>query len=644
MLKSLFQERGAIFFFSFLGFAFVLYIALALNQSSIGKWEEFYPYSPVEQPIDFGAARSIRSDEWNTWTPWVVNQVLKEGPDKNLNVGGGSAPLISTVPVSDWTAFAQPKYYGYYIFDLERGFSWHWAFKTFGLIGIFAWLALLLTRGAVFVSILAGIWIWGSSATQWWYSSYMPETYISFAGTLVGYYYWLTSRTFVVMTAGALAFVFAAFTLILQIYPPFLIPFAGLGMLVALALSFEYKGFFDRPILRFAIAGASLLIFVVVAFLWYHQSNGVISLVSNTVYPGHRLSNPGTISAARYISGYFEWMRLGESSVPLPPSNASEASSFILIFPIVFMLVIRDAIQRRRVSPTVIALLSFCFLMSFWAIGPEQGVVPDILATLGLNRVPPERVILTVGPASILAAVVYMSGGKPENGVGQTKWGLFAFLSVVWFSMLALGLYLRSQDPVFFTWPRMTAGLLVVGLIAAGLFLRKSLLVGVAILFAVVPSLTVNPLMTGMSSVMEKPILKQAAKYSTRNVDRWAVFGDFVFSQGLKMKGLDVITGSQMVPNTFISAQMDPDSRYAAVWNRYAHVVFRSEPSKEQPEYNLIQPDMYSISLNVCGPYLKNLKVTRVAYTVDVPIQDLSCLSEIPSIEGSGVRLFKVKH
>src|SRR5690606_4251866 len=160
--------------------------------------------------IDLGSPRHIRSDEWKVHTPWVLNQVLAGSPSVNNNLGGATAPLVASAPVADAVGWPNFKYFGFRFLDIERGYSWFWSYKSFGLAFSFLWLLLILTRGNLPASLAGTVWIYFSSYTQWWFSSALPEIMTAFALGTTGALYGLYSKMRLMMGVGAALMVYAA--------------------------------------------------------------------------------------------------------------------------------------------------------------------------------------------------------------------------------------------------------------------------------------------------------------------------------------------------------------------------------------------------------------------------------------------------
>ncbi|TKS52797.1 hypothetical protein E4582_11185 [Luteimonas yindakuii] len=622
--------------------AALLYVALGLHQSSIGVWEELYPAEPVDQLVDLGTPKRIRSDEWNTQTPWVLSHVSNGFADHNIGVGGERAPLLATLPLAGPMALLQPKFYGFHLFDMETGFSWWWAYKTFGVLLSFFWLFLLLTQGRTGVSVLGAVWVYGSSFTQWWLSSHLPEQLIGFACACIGALYLLFGRRRRWIVIGAGLFGWAALNLMMHPYPPFIVPLAYLGVAILVGVACErgHMGSLRASLGSRAMAAAGLgLVTVGLGALFLVQALPTIEILSATSYPGRRISSSGEFPLLRQFYGYFEGLRLGELPLPLPPTNASEASSFIILAPLVLLAVpFRSFLGRQGVLLT--ALVVYCVLVGLWIGTPIPGPLEWLMQNIGWAWVPGGRAVVGFGIGSIIASIVLLArvgDGDLEVRPVAARWMIVLLVAS---SLLLFGGWLRALDPTFFTDKVLIAGTLAVTSMAAGIVLGRPGALAFGLGIALMAPLMVNPLVSGLSAIRDKPVLVAAERQGGAAGDRWAVVGDMVFSQGLKAHGLEVITGSKMVPNHALLRVLDPEGRFLPVWNRYAHVVFTSAPDKSGPEFTLISPDLYEISLDVCGPAMDKLAVTRLAYTSEVPDQDLNCLRELPSPTDSGVRLF----
>lgn len=632
--------------FALIALSALLFVGLKLHQSSIEVWENVYPRAPVEQAIDLGPPRNIRSDEWKVQTPWVLNQVLAGSPNVNGNLGGATAPLVAGVPIADPVGWPNLKYAGFRFLDIEHGYAWFWAYKSFGLALSLLWLLLILTRGNLPASLVGTGWVYFSSYTQWWFSSSLPEIMTAFALGTTGALYALYSSRRLMIGIGAVLIVYAAANLALSLYPPFIVPLGYLAVAIVLGYGMENVSF-DRlrqeGWFRSTALVAALAAMVLYAAWFFHAASSGIESMMETVYPGRRVSSSGGVPLSKLMHGFFEAFRLGESRFPkLPFSyNASEASGHIIMLPLAFLLVpLGIWFQRRNALLTFIT--GFCAVAFAWILFALPGPLNHALQLAGWFSVTPKRAIMALGVGSILLCTVLlarMQESPPSDTARRMTW---VTVPLVALAVAYLGWRLREADASFFTWQVIALGTLVATLIAIGISRGKTAFVATGVAILALPAITVNPLTSGLSPLMGKPVLEAARVQGGGADDRWIAIGDNFFAQGLKAVGLDVWGGTQLIPDRLALQKLDPQSRHIQVWNRYSTISIASEPGASTPRFELIHPDQYRVVLDVCSRAMEDLGVTHVAYTIEVPTADLACLTPLSAPEDSGVRLFRL--
>lgn len=632
--------------FALIAICALLFVGLKLHQSSIEVWENVYPAAPVEQSIDIGSPRHIRSDEWKVLTPWILNQVLAGSPSANSNLGGGTAPLLATVPISDPLALPNAKYAGFRLLDIERGYAWFWAYKSFGLAFSFLWLLLILTRGNLPASLVGTAWMYFSSYTQWWFSSALPEIMTAFALGTTGALYGLYSRKRPTIVVGAILMVYAAANLVLNLYPPFILPLAYLAVAIVLGYGVENDGV-ERLRQHAWFRSAALVAAVAAMALygaWFFQTAAsAIQLMLDTAYPGRRVSSSGGVPLSKLAQGFFEAFRLGESDFPrLPFSyNASEASGHLIMLPLAVMLVPFGLWFGRR-NALLVFIAGFCALAFAWVALALPEALNHILQRGGWSSVTPKRAIMALGLGSILLCTVLvarMQESPASPAARRTAWVTVPLAALL---VGYLGWRLRQVDGNFFTWQVIALGTLVSALVAVGIARGKVAFFATGVAILALPAATVNPLTSGLTSITEKPILQAAKREGGGPGDRWLAIGDNFFAQGLKAVGLNVWGGTHVVPDREALDRLDPQRRYMGVWNRYATISIASDADASMPRFELIHPDQYRVVLDVCGSAVQDLGITHVAYTVAVPAADLRCLTPLSAPDNSGVRLFRL--
>jgi hypothetical protein len=377
---------------------------------------------------------------------------------------------------------------------------------------------------------------------------------------------------------------------------------------------------------------------------WFlHAASGAIESMLETAYPGRRVSSSGGVPLSKLMHGFFEAFRLGENSFPkLPLSyNASEASGHIIMLPLVFLLVpLGIWFQRRNALLAFVA--GFCAMAFAWIVLTLPGPINQALQLVGWYSVTPKRAIMALGVGSILLCTVLLARTQkspPSDVARRVAW---ITVPLVALAVGYLGWRLKQADSSFFTWQVIAVGTLVAALIAIGISRGNAAFFATGVAILALPAITVNPLTSGLSSVMDKPILQAARRQGGAPDDRWIAIGDSSFAQGLKAVGLNVWGGTHLLPDRVALDRLDPQKRYAKVWNRYSTIRIASEPGASAPRFEYIRADQYRVVVDVCSQAVHALGITHVAYTTRVPAADLRCLTALSAPADSGIQLFRL--
>jgi hypothetical protein len=362
--------------------------------------------------------------------------------------------------------------------------------------------------------------------------------------------------------------------------------------------------------------------------VWYLGTADAVLLVMNTVYPGKRFTLGGDLPLLQVFHGVFESWRVEEWPVPFPPTNQSEASRLWVLVPIA-LLVVPSRNWLKPAHRVKAALLAYCLLVLVWTSVPLPETVRMGLAKLGWFLSTPWHSVFGMGLAStLLVAMLVAERARGDlDVVSDSHWLL---PSAVFSLVLSYGLVLAGMDPEFFVLGRIVMASAVVAGVAWSMVKgRRAIYLGLMILVAL-PTLHVNPLQNGLSQYLKKDIFAGAKWLAPEG--QWAVYGDMRVAQGFKAAGLSVLNGVHYAPRMRLVDVLDADHRFNHVWNRYAHIELVSAPSGAAPSYKLIFADAYQIVLDVCGPHIRRLGVTHVAYSYPPSAAELRCLGplEVP--------------
>lgn len=647
--ESLIRFDFRVFLLTFiLVLLFAVSVGFRLHGSSISYWDVVYPEARTEKTgLIAGRPKSTRSDEWLVGTPWMLSQYQQGYPVHNYNIGANNDPLLNNIPARHFTTIFKPQNWGYFSMGVERGFSFWWNFKIFGLLGGFFLLLMLLTRNHFWLSLTGSLWVLLSGFTQWWFSTMMVELLASFALMFVGLCYLFLARKKALVAAGAMLLTVFGLDFVLFFYPPFQVPLGWLTLFLAGAY-FTTGGRWQLLKIglktRLPIAAGLGLLAAFVLYLFYQDTRETIHAILNTDYPGRRVDSGGDTGLVRMFSG-FTWEPSGELDYPKVWFNASETSNFIMLFPVVLLAWYRNYILKVRNKPIITALLLYLFLISIWLLVR----LPAPLARLSLmSYVPTNRAILALGIASILVTLIYLAGNDSSEmdadhaekpaGAGAPMDRAFARNSALAFFVLLnlYGLlYIQTTGEDF----RYRYVILMAGFFAVLSWLiltRRRAAFSVLILLALTPYLTVNPLARGMDPVFENRIYLAGSELASREPDtRWIVFGNPSLAALLKASGMEIVNGAKYTPDLDFYAAIDPTGDNRAIYNRYAHTTFNEPALPAEPAgFRLLSGDAYAVDISPCSEDMKKLGIDHFAFSKKPEMESLSCLE---LVEEAGV-------
>lgn len=621
-----------------------LWVGLKLHQSSVGMWDSMFPQEHVERTIDLGKPKVIRTDEWNSFTPWVLSQVQMGMPDDNPNLGAPASPILTGSPVLGPLMIAQPKYWGFLALEIERGFSWMWATKAFGMVTAFFLLLLALTKGDTAVSLAGALSLYGSSYVQWWYSSLPPEIIAGFSMAIVGTIYLLQAKKTGGLIFGAVILSLAVPNLLLHLYPPYLLSLIYLSVFLLtghLVQKDRISIISQRLPLRLVLAVLILVVWTYCGLTWYFEARDTIKLMMNTEYPGQRYAMGGDRSLVHIFYGFFESWQTTEDIRPFQGANNPEVSAIWMLFPLAFLIVPAGR-WLNSAYRLPLALMAFCILVVLWASGPLPQFFRAGMAAAGWHLTSSARAMFSLGIASnILIAVLASGVARGELKVSRMPWAVST--SIAFVVVFGIGLVMQAQEPVFFTDFRLMLGSLFVAAFAFAVHRGRRYLFLLLSVAVAIPMLYVNPLQSGIDSYLNKGLFVSARQATHHSSDRWAVFGSMQVAQGLKSAGLNVLNGTHFAPRLSMLQIFDPDLKFKPVWNRYAHIELREGSSGELPEFETVFLDHYAIKLDVCGPHIRAAGVTLLAFDKPPSASALECLQLIPTHDNSLISLYRFK-
>ena len=593
---------------------FISCVLLKLNGSSIGRWQTVLGESAPIRGLLVSTPKKIRSDEWVVWTPSILSQARKTPrfPIENSDLGTGRTPLLMSVPVAYYTTFFRPQLWGFFFLDLERGFSWYWCSKVFGLLLAMAWLLRQIGIRSRGIVVFGSVSIFFSSFTQWWFSSppMLPEMVASW-GMCVGCMIACceeTSRSRLVLAAAGLVFFGVNFFLCL--YPPFQLPLVFLGAVLLSGLWLERRKT-DRPLRasRLLLGGGAAAVALLVLVPFWLDVWPTLQVLAATEYPAGRQNKGGGYALWQLLAGPLNFFESEDRWLP-GFTNICEASNF---YPLGLLALCGVAVGRVRhgihVSPLVVALTLFIVALSVYC---TVTLPPWLLRITLLSHIYEARALLGLGLAHILLAAIFLD--RYQQPIFGKLWGSgSALLALVAFAALFYKVHQRA--PAFFDDSRYLSLLIGINALIVAMFFVDRARPWLPVAFAgllVCSNGLINPLMRGLGAITGSTAYSQIEQLHASDPNaKWIAYGDHLTAQLIKTTGASVLNGTKIVPDLDFYRALDPEGAYERVYNRYAWIVCIPKVFPDEVSFTLRHTDGFTINL---PPGLKLLREAGYDY------------------------------
>lgn len=630
----------------FIGICVGLFLLLTLakiNYSSIGMWNTMIPDgSDAKRGIISGTPKPIRIDEWGVVTPFMMSQAHKGFPLENPTIGGERVALVGYYPIKHFISFFRPSHWGFFLFDIEHGFAWHWNFVIFFNLIATTLLFLLLTRNNFWVSVLGAIWLIFSPGFAWW--SYFFLT-TQFAGSLLLlssiYIFYARSAKTLLLLGPLFLWAFVMFALIL--YPPYQVMLGYL--LVVLLIGFVWRNFskeyiFDQFWFKLATFAIAFAVMGLIFYQFYSDAKSTIDVMSNTVYPGKRSETGGTGFIANWFSEYYAGWLVNNEKFPKNWLNICELSHFVTFTPVIAVSLGLYFFRRRQLDPLLTILLGFIlFVLIYIEVG-----FPSFLAKLTLFDVSPtRRAQVPFGIANVFLAVLYLdyiSKNKRPELSGITP--AILTVAVICFMIFAAWLNISTADGFYkahqlFIPTLFFAALNYLMLPIASFRYKELTILGAVVLFTL-PNLKINPVGKGMAPITDHVLYQKVRELHLTEPDaRWVVLGSQYLTYMVTATGVNQISGVKNQPDFKTMRVLDPTARRDSAYNRYAHTVYSSYIDPSRPDTVVIQngfEDGYQVALDPCSPKLRKLNVRYFVFDrVPQPVE-VRCMKQVAKLGG----------
>src|ERR1043166_2594502 len=612
-------------------------VAIKLNGSSVGMWQPILHEPPPTPGLVLFSPKGIRRDEWWIITPAIMSQARRSPafPIENISLGGGKAPLLMSIPVAHYTTFFRPQLWGFFIFDLERGFSFYWCCKIFGLvlgsicllryIGIQSWG--IVTFGT--------IWIFFSSFIQWWFSTpaMLPEMLASWAMLTICALQFFTGTARWHLALAVCGFVFFGINFLLFFYPGFQVPLLYLSIAIIAGIGWSRETPEEWRSLRgLALLGLSLFILVIALVPLWITLRDTIEIVAHTAYPGVYRNNGGALSIFRLLCGVLGFFE-SEQNVPYDYDNICEASNFYPLWILVLPLVIVAAVRGRRPAQLMLSLLGAIILLGLYCVVP----MPPWLAhwsLLGLTT--EERLLLGIGIGNVLFCCVFLDRYRheilPRNGsIAVIAGAICLAAGLLWLH--------RVSDK---TW---AICIVVINAVLVILFVWERARLAFLICFAALVAINgarINPIMRGLGPLLESHAFK--AIDTIRQTDPgagWIMYEETDFAGLIIATGASVFNGTKIVPDLVTMHHLDPGRSAEEIYNRYAYISVGLPEQGNDMLFELVTFNGYQLTLPPDLPFLRDNGYRYVVFGRPWSDSEPHGFSFITEIQPTGIYVYK---
>lgn len=615
---------------------FFMLVAFGIHGSSTGVtaawWAPEKPYSGYllnvparfkgpESPINAGDldsllmrnARTIRWDELAVGTPFALSQLAHKPrfPVVNTNIGEGQNMLVVPyTPVLHIVTVSRPATWGYFLLGAQRGLAWYWWFPPFACFTVLFLLFEVVLGGNRKLAALGAFWFCNSAYVICW--SLLPDHVIFFAALgCLSAYHLLNSEKRGGRLASAILLGLSIPGFIMIVYPPWQVGAAYFMLFVFASLIIREK-LYVSPVARLrhriAYLGVALVIAAGLTLSWLLACLPDLKMMSNSVYPGHRISLGGDYSLALLFKGVYNMATIYDA----PPAlrNQSEAASFYYLFPAVLIgLCLSRKLARKLgvVSWALVAYISGALIFLF--VGLPQSIAKLTL----LSYIPSYRADLTIGLASILLSMRVLAVTRDlrssVRGRWEKLWPIVAGIGML--SVLLWHAFAFAKETNVLPSTRVALLTAVTGGLASYCLLSGRVKIFAAFICVLVVATTIrfNPLSTNLNHIYKSELAGEVTRLN-RQSDRpplWVCYGGVHPGVLVTILGGRSVSGVHWPPQLSMWHILDPDRIYEHIYNRYAEVSLDYMPDVSRVSFRAPQDGELRVMISPDYPGLKTL-------------------------------------
>lgn len=582
---------------------FVFMVLNKYNFSSLAEYDAHIERGQGTQYIEtvFGKSRPIRSDEWMVSLPrWLSAEYSDYGEYNEVVRAEKTTNLSASGLYRNYSALAEPSFWGYYLFGSEIGVSFMWCFRmVFGFFFSYE-LCLILSKRKPLLALLGGTIIWFSGYNMWWST---VNWLLSGQAALVCFYYLLREeKRWKKWIYGIGTAIFAA-DFVINLYPAWQVP-AGYVYLCILIwmISQNWEKIKNYKWKDWGIAIVCVTFMVSIIGAYFYNNMEYMTDVMKTVYPGKRVSYGGFKLENLFRTIVCIWTPFRQFG------NPSEMGCFMILFPIPYILGLRMLVKNIKQKKKDVFLWALMIIATVFGLYCTMPLPKPIAKMLLLTYSTPYRMADILGYIMVILLIMILGNYgsdaklKPIAGISLTA---VVLAGTLWYTQVNYSQYLSF--PYF-----LVAAILVFVIfvpVVTDLNAKCTTYGMVAVTVVVlVTGLAVNPLMCGLDAIYSKPIVKKVQEIVKEDSGaKWIAVNNSVVPNFLIACGAPTINSVNYIPNMEMWEKLDPTGEQEKIYNRYAHIHIRLVDT--ETTMKLKQVDVIYLNLSI-----KDLEKLNVKY------------------------------
>lgn len=569
--------------------AFILGMLLQLNGSSISQMS--IGLGQETEGLVFGTPRSIRSDEWATFTPMILSQKYNNYSRISEIIRGDYTDTFIVYGLPSWDIFTilfRPFLIGFMVLKSAGGLSFFWVGRFIVLLMVSFEGMMLLTDKNKKLSLVGAIMITLSPVVQWWFAinGFVEMLIFTFLSILMLDKY-MTTKDFKKRCIYLFVIYVCAGGYIMTFYPALMFPLAY--VIVGLAIWVIIKNYKECTINKKDVISIIITALAVVLSIGYIflRSRDTIETVMNTAYPGKRVATGGG-----YIEHIFKYcmnifMPFREDNLKL---NTCESATFFDMYPLGLIISLIVILKEKKKDILLIILNVLQIILFIYAVFGFNEILAKI-TMLGNTTSGRTYTIISFLNVLILIRALAVTQNK-------LKWQIKVIIAAVVTVLMSVGTIYTNKEYLTIKMRILMIVMLLVVYMAIMLYDKiSSISAMIMSIIVILSGIFVNPIQIGTGSLYTCELSQKIEQYAS-NGDKWIVesLGYPLINYPI-MFGASTINSTNVYPDIARWEELDTNKENLETYNRYSHIWINIDNDTNKDKFNLIGSDYMQLTL-----------------------------------------------